>query len=69
MVPSTLTVEGLVPDSPRVSPAASIHIVKFERNRFTGQWRASCSCGWIGVGDEDAVKNSAAAHDLEWEVA
>ena len=44
-----------------------IHVVKFERNRNDGRWRAMCSCMWAWVGTEAEVKTRAAGHDLEWE--
>jgi len=54
------------PDAPKVAPRAiGVHIVHFERNRITHQWRAFCSCGWSCTGDADAVKTRAATHDLD----
>ena len=46
---------------------ARIHVVKFERNRHDGRWRAMCSCMWAWVGTEAEVTTRAAGHDLEWE--
>ncbi len=47
--------------------SAELHVVKFERNRNDGRWRAMCSCMWACVGTEAEVKTRAAGHDLEWE--
>jgi hypothetical protein len=44
------------------------HNVKFERNIFTGQWRALCTdCLWMMQGEKGNVQNYAGLHDLEWQ--
>jgi hypothetical protein len=44
-----------------------VHITTFERNRRTGMWRATCTCGWFHTCQSaDEVQERAATHDLEW---
>lgn len=42
------------------------HTVKFERNQFTGRWRASCTCFWTDYGEREDVQKNAAVHDITW---
>lgn len=51
----------------QTKPATEVHQVAFERNRYTGMWRATCSCGWLWSGPQDEVQIRASTHDLEWE--
>lgn len=48
--------------------APVVHVVTFERNTRTGQWRGFCSgCFWCLVGTQEEVQSLAATHDLEWQ--
>ena len=42
------------------------HVVRFERNPATGEFRGQCSCGWQQTGAEQDVRLSAGTHDLDW---
>jgi hypothetical protein len=46
---------------------AQSHEVKFARNTVSGIWRATCSCGWVWIGEQAEVQSRAATHDVEWE--
>ena len=43
----------------------TIHEITFQRNKFSGAWRATCSCGQCRTGREAEVKSWAACHDLD----